>query len=162
MKNMLKIALTAFAFAALCGPAFAQNETAAPPGEETKAAAPAAPALKTAAVKKKPVKKKKKAKKKVPAPVSEYKFKAADAPPAYRFDKKANPIIKAKPKAKASSKKGKKNKKVKKSTDKDAPNTAEQPIPKLQKASGFDEEAQSNNPANNPASNTANTPEEGQ
>jgi hypothetical protein len=155
MKNLLKIALTSFAFAALCGPGLAQDETAAPPNEEAEAAVPAKPAPKKAAAKKKPVKKKKEA----PAPVSEYKFKTADTPSSYKFDKMSNPIIEAKPKARVSSKKGKKGKK---SAAADVKKTAEQPAPKLKKASRFGEESPANNPADSQADNPANNPEEGQ
>ena len=105
MKIILKLIIALLLPAALCLPVFAQDEEgAAPPAGTTTesdvrpmvkpAARPAAkPAAKKAAPKKKPAKKKKKPAK----PVSEYKFTSADAVPAYKFDKKANPIVKKVP-----------------------------------------------------------------
>ena len=53
------------------------------------------------------VNKKKKGKKPAPKPVSEYKFARIEHVPAYKFDKKTNPIVKgAKPKKKPAKKPG--------------------------------------------------------
>ena len=112
MKKLLNLFMTLLLPAALCLPAFAQDEGDAP-SEETGAEAPAKPAAKPAAKKTAPKKKPaaKKKKKKAPKPVSEYKFTSAEAIPTYKFDKKANPIIKPakkkkkKTSAKAASKK---------------------------------------------------------
>jgi hypothetical protein len=82
MKNKLILLLALLLPGTLCLPAIA--EEAAPPAGE--AAAGEAP--KKAAPKKKAKKKKK------PAPVSEYKFSAIDKTETYKFDKKANPILK--------------------------------------------------------------------
>lgn len=89
MNKNLKLLLPALLLAAFCLPAAAQDETAG--GQE----APAAQEQEKPAAK--PAKKasKKKAKKKKPAePPSEYKFSAVETVPTYKFDKKANPIIK--------------------------------------------------------------------
>lgn len=75
------------------------------------------------ALKKKPAKKKKKVK--PPEQASEYKFQALDTPPAYTFDKQANPIIRKKTLAAEGSKKNKKSKAG------GAKRTAEQPLPRL-------------------------------
>lgn len=96
MKKILNLLLALLLPAALCLPAAAQDESTAP-AEGTEAAAPAKPAVKKPAPK---AKAKKKKKKKPAAPVSEYKFTSADAVPAYKFDKKANPIVKPAPKKK--------------------------------------------------------------
>jgi len=93
MKELSKLAFIVLAGAALSRPAFAQEETPAA-GEEPQAEAPAEQAPKTAPAAKKPAAKKKKAKKKKPAPVSEYKFQSAEETPTYKFDKKAEPILK--------------------------------------------------------------------
>lgn len=93
MKKILNLFLALLLPAALCLPAAAQEDSTAP-AEGTEAAAPAKPAVK------KPAPKAKKKKKKKPAPVSEYKFTAAEAVPTYKFDKKANPIVKPAPKKK--------------------------------------------------------------
>ena len=88
--------LLAFGF---CLPAFAQDEAAAPKEDPAAGAeAEAKPAPKKPAPKKKPKKKKK------PVPVSEYKFDAVDKTETYKFDKRANPIVKAKKKKKAAKK----------------------------------------------------------
>lgn len=104
MKKLLNLFIALLLPAALCLPARAQDEGEAP-SEETAAAPekPAAkPAVKKAAPKKKAAKKKKK---KAAKPVSEYKFPSAEATPTYKFDKKANPIMKpAKKKKKTSTK----------------------------------------------------------
>lgn len=100
MKKLLNLAIALLLPAALCLPVFAQEDGAAP-AEGAEAAAPAKPAPKPAANKPAPKKKPAKKKKKKPAkPVSEYKFTAAEAVPTYRFDKKANPIVKPPPKKK--------------------------------------------------------------
>lgn len=103
MKKTLKLLLPLLLLGALSLPAFAQDEESAPPKEET--AAPAKPAAKKPAAKKadkKAAAKKKPAKKKKPAPpVSEYKFSSGEAVPTYKFDKRANPIVKAPKKKKA-------------------------------------------------------------
>lgn len=89
MKKNLKLLLPALLLAAFCLPALAQDEGA---GEEQTSRAPAEPASKKAAPKKAAAKKKKK--KKPAEPVSEYKFTAAESVPTYKFDRKANPIVK--------------------------------------------------------------------
>lgn len=109
MNRHLKLAMSALLLAAFCLPALAQEEEAASgaPTENSEAKPAAEPAAKPAA--KKPAKKK--AKKKKPAePVSEYKFTAAESVPTYKFDKKANPIVKD-AKKKKPAKKGAKGKK---------------------------------------------------
>ncbi len=122
MKKLLNKALPALLLAAFCLPALAQTGES-PEGAAGRAAVQAEetpkpvkkPARKKARAKKKsdqlslddinpadtggaPAKKapaKKKAKKKKPAkPVSEYKFSAVEKVPTYKFDKKANPIVK--------------------------------------------------------------------
>ena len=101
MKKTLNLLLPLLLLGALSLPSFAQDESA-PPKEE--AAAPAKPAAKPAAKKtdKKAAAKKKPAKKKKPAPpVSEYKFSSGESVPTYKFDKRANPIVKASKKKKA-------------------------------------------------------------
>lgn len=95
MKKILNLLLAILLPAALCLPAAAQDESTAP-AEGTETAAPEKPAAKKPA----PKAKAKKKKKKKPAPVSEYKFTAAEAVPTYRFDKKANPIVKPAPQKK--------------------------------------------------------------
>lgn len=90
MKKILNLFLTLLLPAALCLPAAAQEDGTS--AEGTEAAAPAKPAVKKPAPKAKARKKKKK--KKTAAPVSEYKFTSADAVPDYKFDKRANPIVK--------------------------------------------------------------------
>ncbi len=112
MKRTLNLLLPLLLLGALSLPSFAQDEESGVPKEET--AAPAKPAVKPAA--KKPAKKaparKKKAKKKKPAPpVSEYKFSSGEDVPAYKFDKRANPIVKAPKKKKAAKKTSAKGKK---------------------------------------------------
>ncbi len=97
MKNVLNLVLALLLPAALCLPASAQEDGAAPK-EESATAETAKPAAKPAA--KKTAHKAKKKKKKKAAPVSEYKFTSADAVPDYKFDKKANPIVKPAPKKK--------------------------------------------------------------
>lgn len=88
MKNRLALTLASLLLAAFCLPAAAQDETA-------DAQVPAAQEHETHSEKPAKKAKKKKAKKKKPAePVSEYKFSAIDTVPTYKFDKKANPIIK--------------------------------------------------------------------
>jgi len=106
MKKLLNLALALLLPAAVCLPVFAQDEEGAAPKEDASGTASEAPApkpapKKAAAKKKAPAKKKKK---KPAKPVSEYKFTAADSVPTYKFDKKADPIIKAPKKKKASSK----------------------------------------------------------
>jgi hypothetical protein len=102
MKKLLKLLMPLLLLGALGLPSAAQDDETAAPKEET--AAPAKPAAKPAVKKtaKKPAAKKKPAKKKKPAPpVSEYKFSAVDTVPSYKFDKRANPIVKAPKKKKA-------------------------------------------------------------
>lgn len=103
MKKLMNLLIAAALAAGLCLPVLAQDE-AAPPAEETaapKEEAPVKPAPKKPAPKKKPKKKKK-----VPPP-SEYKFDAVEKVETYKFDKKANPIVKKKPaKKKPAAKKG--------------------------------------------------------
>ncbi|OGR76983.1 MAG: hypothetical protein A2X32_06795 [Elusimicrobia bacterium GWC2_64_44] len=86
MKKKLILLLALLLPAALCLPAFAED-AAAPAGETAAEDAP-----KPAA--KKPAPKKKAKKKKKPAPVSEYKFNSVDKTETYKFDRKANPILK--------------------------------------------------------------------
>lgn len=126
MKKQLNLCLAALMLAAFCLPALAQEETAEhsqgylssdnPEGQTASEDAPASKksqankteAAKSAAAKKAKADaaaKKKKAKKKKPAkPVSEYKFSSGESVPAYKFDKRANPIVKA-PKKKKPAKK---------------------------------------------------------
>ncbi|MBI4803199.1 MAG: hypothetical protein HY796_11820 [Elusimicrobia bacterium] len=109
--------LTASAFAAYAqGEIEVSTETvkkavaALKPGKKAPAALKKKPADKSAKrqsaekpAEKKPVKKK--AKKKPAPPASEYKFKQENSVPTYKFDKRANPIIKdAKPKKKTAKK----------------------------------------------------------
>ncbi|OGR48083.1 MAG: hypothetical protein A2X34_04025 [Elusimicrobia bacterium GWC2_51_8] len=155
MKNLLKFFLTAFALTAVCGPVLAQDETAAPPDEGFKMSAPAKPAPKKAAAKKKKAKKKKKA----PEPASEYKFKSVGTPPSYKFDKKADPIIKGKPKTKAASKKIKKRKK---SAAGNIKKKAGQPSQNPQTASDLSQEPPADNPAYFQENNSTDTVEEDQ
>ena len=105
MKKLLNLLIAAALAAGLCLPALAQDEAAAPPAEEAgapKEEAPAKPAPKKPAPKKKPKKKKK-----VPPP-SEYKFDAVEKVETYKFDKKANPIVKEKKKKPAKKRAAKK------------------------------------------------------
>jgi len=99
MKKILNLLLAILLPAALCLPASAQEDGAAP-AEESAAEGADKPAAKPAAKKPAPKAKAKKKKKKKAAPVSEYKFTSADAVPTYKFDKKANPILKPAPKKK--------------------------------------------------------------
>ncbi|MFA6434569.1 MAG: hypothetical protein WCW52_07735 [Elusimicrobiales bacterium] len=97
--------------ATLTPPAAAQDsQSLAETGEDSTAPAKKTPA-KTAAKKKaeKAAQKKtaKKAKKKKLKTASEYKFEKVDSIPAYKFDKKANPIIKKDSPAKKTGKAGK-------------------------------------------------------
>jgi len=97
MNKNLKLLLPALLLAAFCLPALAQDNqtetseaTLSSDGtytsDDTAAKKPAA---------KKPAAKKKAKKKKKPAePASEYKFTAAESVPTYKFDRKANPIVK--------------------------------------------------------------------
>jgi outer membrane biosynthesis protein TonB len=89
MNKNLKLLLPALLLAAFCLPALAQDEGA---GEEQTSQAPSEPAAKKPAPKKAAAKKKKK--KKPVEPASEYKFTAAESVPTYKFDRKANPIVK--------------------------------------------------------------------
>ena len=105
MKRKLNLLLAFLITAGFCLPVFAQDEEAAqkenPAAEapaETPAKAPAKPAPK------KPAPKKKAKKKKAAPPASEYKFDAVDKTETYKFDKKANPIVKAKKKKKTAKK----------------------------------------------------------
>ncbi|OGS14119.1 MAG: hypothetical protein A2285_10275 [Elusimicrobia bacterium RIFOXYA12_FULL_57_11] len=125
MKLPLKFVFAALAAATLCLPACAQedeypSETAVQ--ERTTAAntAPARPAVKKTAAKKKPVRKKK------AAPVSEYKFQSAEQTPTYKFDKKADPILKPV--------------KKKKPAKTAASGDTGKPIPKLKKVKSIGEE----------------------
>ncbi|MEK7722491.1 MAG: hypothetical protein AAB359_08890 [Elusimicrobiota bacterium] len=104
MKKLLNLVITLLLPAALCLPACAQDYGAGPKEEAAAEIKPAAkPAAKKPAPKKKPAKKKKK---KSVKPASQYKFTAVEAPPSYKFDKKANPIVKAPAKKKAAAKAG--------------------------------------------------------
>ena len=108
MKKILNLCLPMLLLAAFSLPAFAQDEESAAPKEET--AAPAKPAAKPAVKKKAPAKKKPAKKKKAAPPVSEYKFSSGESAPTYKFDKKGDPIVKAKkkkPAKKAAAKTGK-------------------------------------------------------
>jgi hypothetical protein len=154
MKN-LKFALSAFLLSgALLLPALAQDESEAKAPEDTAVQTDTTPA-KTKTAKKKPAKKKKIKKQPPREPESEYKFKAADTPVTYKFDKLSNPIIKAKPKPKASAKKSKAGKNA---AAKDAGGTTGRPAPKLKKTPGFNEEP----PATDSGINGQTNPEEGQ
>ncbi len=88
MKKLSRLLLTLLLPAALALPAPAQDEQP-PAGSSAPSEAP----------KKKAPAKKKAAKKKKAAPVSEYKFDAVEAMPAYKFDKDSAPITKDKKKA---------------------------------------------------------------
>ncbi|MDD2805228.1 MAG: hypothetical protein PHV33_06705 [Elusimicrobiales bacterium] len=87
MKKKFTLLLALLLPAALCLPVFAED-AAAPAGETAAEAAPK-PAAKKPAPKKKAKKKKKKT-----APVSEYKFTSVEKTETYKFDRKANPIVK--------------------------------------------------------------------
>lgn len=101
MKKYHSLIMPALLLAALCLPSFSQEENSELK-EDTTTEAPAKPAAKPAAKK---VPAKKKARKKKPAPpVSEYKFNSGESVPAYKFDKRANPIIKEKKKKKPAKK----------------------------------------------------------
>jgi len=86
MKIKFNLLLALLLPAALCLPVLAE-EAAAPAGE-----AAAEDVHKHA--EKKPAAKKKAKKKKKAAPVSEYKFNAVEKTETYKFDRKANPIVK--------------------------------------------------------------------
>ncbi|OGR68293.1 MAG: hypothetical protein A2179_03030 [Elusimicrobia bacterium GWC2_63_65] len=90
MTKKLKLLLPALLLAVFCLPALAQDETSGTAGEERYSQTE--PAAKKPAPKKKAAKKKKK--KKPAEPASEYKFTAAESVPTYKFDRKANPIVK--------------------------------------------------------------------
>ena len=95
MKNVFKLLALLLMTGLFCLPALAQDdETPVAPSEDAAQADADKPAPKPAP--KKPARKKKPAKKKKPAePVSEYKFSSGgDMVPAYKFDKRANPILK--------------------------------------------------------------------
>jgi hypothetical protein len=103
MKKYLALALPLFMLAALSLPAFSQEEGADTPAVgETRTEAPAKPAAKKAPARKKA------RKKKPEPPVSEYKFSGQETSPAYKFDKRANPIIKEPRKKKPAKKTSKK------------------------------------------------------
>jgi hypothetical protein len=126
MKKILTLSLPALLLTSLCLPLPAQDEgdgttehstqvlSSDNPGDashdaqaaKTAKKAPAADKKKTAAPKKKAAKKKKKP----AAPVSEYKFSSPENVATYKFDKKANPIVKEKkkPAKKKGAAKGKK------------------------------------------------------
>lgn len=104
MNILLKVIFTFCALTALSLNSFAQDEeTAAEAGSALESPAQQAP--QTAPAADKSTAKRKKIKRNKPAGESEYKFKSPEQTPAYKFDKKANPIIKPakkKKKAKAS------------------------------------------------------------
>lgn len=100
MNKKIKLIFPLLLAACFCLPALAQDEAA--PKEDPAAGAPAEAADKPAP--KKPAPKKKAKKKKKAAPVSEYKFDAVEKTETYKFDKRANPIVKAKKKKKAAKK----------------------------------------------------------
>ena len=105
MKNIFKLSALVLITGLLCLPALAQDEEAAAPPADTAQADAEKPAAKPAP--KKTAKKKKPKKKKPAAPVSEYKFSSGgDMVPAYKFDKKANPILKPAKKKKPAKKAG--------------------------------------------------------
>lgn len=101
MNKKLKLIFPLLLAAGFCLPAFAQDEAAAP-SEDPAAGAPVKPAAKPAP--KKPAPKKKPKKKKKVVPTSEYKFDAVEKTETYKFDKKANPIVKEKKKKKPAKK----------------------------------------------------------
>lgn len=88
IKIVSAIALAMLAAAALL-------VSAQDPGTSTGTSKESVPSGKTAPAKK-PAKKKavKKTRKRPPPPASEYRFDKIDSIPSYRFDKKANPIMK--------------------------------------------------------------------
>ncbi len=101
MNKKLKLIFPLLLAACFCLPALAQDEAAAPkedPAAGAPAEAPAKPAPK------KPAPKKKAKKKKKAPPASEYKFTSEEKTETYKFDKRANPIVKAKKKKKAAKK----------------------------------------------------------
>ena len=100
MSKKLKFIFPLLLAAGFCLPALAQDEAA--PKEDPAAGAPAEAPAKPAT--KKPAPKKKAKKKKKAPPVSEYKFDAVEKTETYKFDKRANPIVKAKKKKKAAKK----------------------------------------------------------
>jgi hypothetical protein len=100
MKRCLNLVLSVFILAALGSPSFAQEEGTDTAGAYAPIAeAPAKPTPKKAAARKKTKKKK------APKPISEYKFISGEAATIYKFDKKANPILKAPKKKTAAGKK---------------------------------------------------------
>ncbi len=118
MNKTFTALLPLILLAALSLPAAAQDEGSDSPEETTNTsatntAAPEKPAVqkpeeKKPAPKKKAAKTTKKAKKKkktAPA-MSDYKFPSTDSVPTYKFDKKANPIMKPAKKSPASKKPG--------------------------------------------------------
>lgn len=128
---MKKAPLLLFAFfiaVAPVSPAKAQSGEAAKESDDN--SVQASTVTKPAVTQKKPAARKKAAKKKqrsVPEPESAYKFKAAVAPPAYKFDKEGNPIAKQTDKGMEASKKNKKN------AAKGVTRTADRSIPQLKK-----------------------------
>lgn len=130
MKKTLNLLIALALAAGLCLPVLAQDEAAAPPAEETAAPKEKAPEKKPA---KKPAKKKAKKKKKAP-PQSEYKFDAVEKTETYKFDRKANPIVKKKPAKKKAAKKGEKTK------GENAPEKAKDPKSLDEKSVKFDPE----------------------
>jgi len=139
MKKSLKLILAVLACASLSLPVFAQDESAPGDGQQDQSAdqqppappaeAPAArpPAPKPAA-KKAGSKKKKAVKRKKEKEVSEYKFTSDEPTATYKFDKKAEPILK---KSKTKKKAGKKG---------EAASAGTTVKPKLQKVKSIGEE----------------------
>lgn len=126
MKNPLKLLLTILTLAALCLPAPAQEDEA-PPANQPATEAPQADAAQEAPPPKRTAAKKKKKKAKKPEPASEYKFKTAEETPTYKFDKRADPILKP----------VKKKKKAKTEASEDG---SGKPIPKLKRIKSIGEE----------------------
>ena len=119
MNKKLKFLFAVLACASLSLPVLAQDEAPPADGQQDQPAdqqaqqpppaeAPAAPAAQPAAHKtaKKSGKKKKAVKKKKEKEVSEYKFTSDEPATTYKFDKRAEPIVKKSKKKKTAGKKG--------------------------------------------------------
>lgn len=142
MKKITHLLLALAVSAGLCLPVFAQEDVGgyvdknggAQPADEAaapKEEAPVKPAPKKPAPKKKPKKKKK-----VPPP-SEYKFDAVEKVETYKFDKRANPIVKEKKKKPAKKQPAKKGEEAK---DENGSEKAKDPKSLDEKSVKFDKE----------------------
>ncbi len=121
MKTILKLLFAALALAALNLPAPAQEGGEA--DDSLRVSGEASPD--DPAPEQKPAPKKKKKKTKKQEAPSEYKFKAAEETPTYKFDKNADPIVKPS--------------KKKKKSGKSAGGGSGDSVPKLKKVKSFNE-----------------------